>query len=151
MMGALLCALTSHEDSMDLVYGKERIKVCADNGYKAGSNPTLKKIRCTCYIDSGITAGGKHTNKTTVAGCREWMGKTCALYAITETGEVKEFIGFFEFADTGAGIDTDGDGKGDSIKNGTSIDVWRPSLADANKWMAEYGDYVYMQILESRG
>ena len=60
-----------------------------------------------------------------------------------------EFIGYFEILDTGAGIDTDGDGRGDSIKRGKSIDVYRPSLQECRDWIATYGDYVY--ILKDAG
>lgn len=48
-------------------------------------------------------------------------------------------------------MDTDGDGKGDSIKNGQSIDVWVGSLSDAYEWRDTYGDYVYMKIFKSDG
>ena len=53
--------------------------------------------------------------------------------------------------DTGAGMDTDGDGKGDSIKKGKSIDVFRNNLADAKEWIRTYGDYVYVKIIEAEG
>lgn len=151
VIGALLYALAPHERGMDLVYGAERRLVCPNNGYKIGDAPVMTKIRCTCYVDSGTTASGQKVRNGIIAGKREWMGKTVALYAINDKGEVREFIGFFEILDTGAGIDTDRDGKGDSITNGMSIDVWRQTLADCNAWVKEYGDYVYMQMLESEG
>ena len=66
-------------------------------------------------------------------------------------GGVGELIGLFEFQDTGAGMDTDGDGKGDSIKTGQSIDVWTESLPAAYEWRDTYGDYVYMKIIKSDG
>lgn len=113
--------------------------------------PVLQQIRCTCYVQRGVTASGQYVRNGIVAGKREWLGKTCALYSISEDGKVGGFIGFYEFLDTGAGIDTDGDGKGDSIIKGTSIDVWQPSMKKAREWVAEYGDYVWLQILESEG
>ena len=67
---------------------------------------------------------------------------------LNEDGSVGEFIGFFEFRDTGAGMDTDKDGKGDSIKNGTSIDVWVETLSDAYAWRDKYGDYVYIKLIK---
>ena len=48
-------------------------------------------------------------------------------------------------------MDTDGDGKGDSIKNGQSIDVWVESLEEAYEWRDALGDYVYIKIIKSAG
>lgn len=111
----------------------------------------LKKIRCTCYIDSGITASGQETRDGIIAGQRSDFGKIAALYQYNEDGSIGEFIGYYEFLDTGAGIDTDGDGKGDSIKKGLSVDIWKNTLTEANKWIAEYGDYVYIKIIDAEG
>jgi hypothetical protein len=109
------------------------------------------KMRCTCYIDRGTTASGQQTREGIIAGRRDWIGKVAALYAIDDNGNIGEFIGYYEFLDTGAGIDTDGDGHGDSIKNGQSVDVWQPSLNDARKWVKKYGDYVYIKIIDGKG
>lgn len=109
------------------------------------------KIRCTCYCEHGVTGTGKKTRYGIVAGKKEWLGYTAELNAINPDGSVGEFIGFFEFQDTGAGMDTDGDGKGDSIINGQSIDVWINSLDAAYKWRDKYGDYVYIKIIKARG
>lgn len=113
--------------------------------------PVLNQIRCTCYIQKGTTASGQKVRKGIVAGRREWIGRTCALYSISENGGVGEFIGYYEFLDTGAGIDTDHDGKGDSIINGDSIDVWQPTIEDAKDFIKTYGDFVYMQFTEGEG
>lgn len=86
-----------------------------------------------------------------IAGRKEDLGKVAALYAVAEDGSVGEFIGYFDFYDTGAGIDTDGDGRGDSIKKGKSVDVFRETMTDANKWIKTYGDYVYIQYIEAEG
>lgn len=104
------------------------------------------KIRCTCYLDSGITASGQHTRQGIIAGKKEWIG--CAVILWTLDGD---YIGIYEILDTGAGIDTDGDGKGDSIKTGNSIDVWMPDMNSAKEWIREYGDYVYFQLYEADG
>ena len=48
-------------------------------------------------------------------------------------------------------MDTDGDGYGDSIINGQSIDVWVASLRDAYEWRDTYGDYVYIKIFKAKG
>ena len=42
-------------------------------------------------------------------------------------------------------------GKGDSIINGQSIDVWVDSLDDAYAWRDKYGDYVYIKIFKAKG
>ena len=111
----------------------------------------LKQIRCTCYIEPGVTKSGHYTHEGVIAGRKEDLGKVAALYAVAEDGSVGEFIGYFDFYDTGAGIDTDGDGRGDSIKKGKSVDVFRETMTDAKKWIKTYGDYVYIQYIEAEG
>ena len=111
----------------------------------------LRRIRATCYCEPGITYSGHYTHVGICAGRKEDIGKVAAIYAIAEDGGVGDFIGYFEFLDTGAGMDTDGDGKGDSIKKGKSIDVFRNNLASAKEWIRTYGDYVYVKIIDSEG
>ena len=111
----------------------------------------LMEIRCTCYVEPGITKSGHYTHEGVIAGRKEDLGKVAALYAVAEDGSIGEFIGYFDFYDTGAGIDTDGDGKGDSIKKGKSVDVFRDDMKAAKKWIKTYGDYVYMQIIDAEG
>ena len=108
-------------------------------------------IRCTCYIEHGYTASGQWTRPHTAAGPREWLGCVGALYQMNEDGSMGDFIGYYEFIDTGAGIDTDGDGKGDTIINGESIDVWRPDMEMAVEWVETYGDYVYLKLINGNG
>ena len=86
---------------------------------KAADFSTPQKIRCTCYTstEGSVTASGEKVREGIIAGKRAWMGKTAILYDLD-----MNIIGIYEFKDTGAGIDTDGDGKGDSIKNGKSVD-----------------------------
>lgn len=112
------------------------------------NNVKPTKIRCTCYTSSegSTTASGERVREGIVAGKREWMNKTAILYDLD-----MNLIGIYEFKDTGAGIDTDGDGKGDSIKNGKSIDVYRDTLAGCYDWIKTYGDYVYMAIIDAEG
>lgn len=93
----------------------------------------------------------KKTKYGIVAGPKKWLGYTVEINAVAEDGSVGELIGLFEFLDTGAGMDTDGDGKGDSIINGQSIDVWVDSLDDAYAWRDKYGDYVYIKIFKAKG
>lgn len=104
-----------------------------------------KKIRCTFYIDHGYTKSGTYTRPGVLAGKKEWLGKVCKLYAIDENGNIGEEIGTYEFLDTGAGIG------GDSLKEGTSIDMWFSTYAEGESFRDMYGDYVYMEILETHG
>ena len=108
-----------------------------------------QKIRCTCYCEHQGTATLDMPYYGVAAGKKEWMWDIAELNAINEDGSIGEFIGYFEIRDTGAGMDTDGDGKGDSIKNGMSIDVWVNSLVDAYEWRDKYGDYVYIKLIKS--
>lgn len=108
-------------------------------------------VRCTCYIDRGTTASGIQTREGIIAGRKEWLGMAAVLYEVKEDGTLGDFIGYYEFCDTGAGMDTDGDGKGDTIKTGNSVDVWQPSMQNARNWIKEHGDYVYMQIVPGVG
>lgn len=110
-----------------------------------------QKIRCSCYCEHQGTATLKMPYVGIAAGKKEWMWDVAELNAINEDGSIGEFIGYFEIRDTGAGMDTDGDGKGDSIKNGMSIDVWVDSLADAYEWRDKYGDYVYIKLIKGDG
>lgn len=111
----------------------------------------LNKIRCTCYTEPGITASGCYTRDGIVAGRKQDLYKVAAIYRCDTDNQIGEFIGYYEFRDTGAGIDTDGDGKGDSIKKGLSIDVYKDSISEARAWIAEYGDYVYIKYIEAQG
>jgi 3D (Asp-Asp-Asp) domain-containing protein len=111
----------------------------------------MKKIRCTCYIEHGTTATGCKTREGIAAGRSEDLGKVAAIYSIAEDGSIGDFIGYYEFRDTGAGMDSDGDGIGDTIRTGKSIDVWQPSMDSAKAWIRKYGDYVYIMIIDAEG
>lgn len=117
----------------------------------ASDGDGLQKVRATCYCHGGITASGQHTREGIIAAKREWIGKAVALYSCSEGDELGEFIGYFEVLDTGLGIDTDGDGKGDSITRGKSIDIYKYTLDDCKAFVAEYGDYVYMKLIDAEG
>ena len=116
-------------------------------------NPFVEpaRMRVTCYCEHAKTATGIRTRYGIAAGKKEWLGYVAELNAINPDGSVGEFVGFFEFCDTGAGMDTDGDGKGDSIIRGQSIDVWVNSLPEAYKWRDKYGDYMYIKIIKGEG
>lgn len=113
-------------------------------------------IRCTCYTanEGAITSSGKKVRTGIIAGKKEWQGCVALLYTYKELdGQLVpvELIGIYEVLDTGAGIDTDGDGKGDSIINGSSIDVYQPTLHQAEEWVDTYGDYVMFQLVPGKG
>lgn len=109
-------------------------------------------IRCTCYTASegDITADGSRVREGIVAGKKDWLGCACVIYE-NDNGKVGDLIGVYEFKDTGNGIDTDGDGVGDTIQTGSSIDVYRDSLERCYAWIGDYGDYVYIQIIPADG
>ena len=135
------------------------VMVVASNSNSYSAQPTKdwtyyqmpQPVRCTCYIEHGITASGIQTRNGIIAGRKEWLGMAAVLYEIKEDGTLGDFIGYYEFCDTGAGIDTDGDGNGDTIESGNSVDVWQPNMGSAIAWVKEHGDYVYMQIVPAVG
>jgi 3D (Asp-Asp-Asp) domain-containing protein len=96
------------------------------------------KVRCTCYLPTGNpTASGVYPYEGIIASNKEHLGQIAALYT-----EDMEFIGYFESKDTGGHK---------ALKNGTRIDVYRDSEASYKKWVKDYGDYVYIQWIESEG
>ena len=101
-------------------------------------------IRCTGYCDYGYTKSGQYVREGIVAGKKEWLGKTAYIWAVDEDGTIGEFLGIYEFLDTGYGING-------SLKNGTSIDIWHPSKDAVWEWIGEYGDYVWLQIVDAKG
>ena len=113
-------------------------------------------IRATCYTDheGAITSSGKSVKPGIIAGKKEWQGNIALLYTykIVDGQPVPdEFIGMYEVTDTGAGIDTDGDGAGDSIINGESIDIYQPTTHAVDEFIDQYGDYVMMLLINGKG
>jgi 3D (Asp-Asp-Asp) domain-containing protein len=99
----------------------------------------LYKVECTAYDNSegNLTASGHPTVEgLTVAGAREWLGCTCILY-----DEDMNFIGFYEFTDTGYGRNGD-------ILRGETIDIYMDRREDAVAWGRQT---VYIQIVSSEG
>ena len=111
----------------------------------------LYQIRCTCYYYGDITYSGHPAHEGVIAGRKEDLGKVAALYKIADDGSLGDFIGYFDFYDIGAGADTDGDGKGDSIIKGKSVDVYRNNNDRVWKFIHENGDYVYIKIIDAEG
>ena len=48
-------------------------------------------------------------------------------------------IGIYEVKDTGSA---------ESLKNGTSIDIYFDTLEDCEKFIEEHGDYQYVRIID---
>ena len=117
------------------------------NATGVNSEPTLLKAKATAYILKGTTASGEETREGICAAKKEWLGCTIIMYQRLPDDTVGMFIGAYEVKDTGG---TKG------IKSGKVIDVWRPSLDDAQAFMdAVYLDgckgNVYIQVLQADG
>ena len=104
--------------------------------YKVG---VPEVVRCTGYVDVGYTKSGEWTREGVIAGREAWLGRTCNLYRINADGSMGELIGSYTFLDTGYGING-------SLIKGTSVDVWHPSNESLYGWIANYGDYVYIEF-----
>jgi hypothetical protein len=117
--------------------------------------PTIMRVTCYTANEGAISSTGIKPHYGVVAGAKEWEGKAVLLYTFdyNEGGEPvpKECVGLFTILDTGAGIDTDNDGKGDTIKNGQSLDVYVDTKEQAQEWTREYGDYLLAIIVEGEG
>lgn len=129
------------------------LKVEAEEYY---NTPVI--LRCTCYIDDGITASGQEVRPFIIAGKREWLGSVACLNRVNEDGSIGEFIGYYEFCDTGYGRST-GQGqskikKGETLGTseiGQTLDVWQKNMDAVNEWIKNYGDVVYVTIIPADG
>jgi hypothetical protein len=117
--------------------------------------PTIMRVTCYTANEGAICSTGIKPHYGVVAGAKEWEGKAVLLYTFdyNEGGKPvsKECVGLFTILDTGAGIDTDNDGKGDTIKNGQSLDVYVDTKEQAQEWTREYGGYLLAIIVEGEG
>lgn len=93
-------------------------------------------VNATAYVNphNNPTCTGTQTIEgITVAGKRDWIGKTVDIYTISSNGE-KEYFGTRVFLDTGYGEDSQKyPGKG-TIQTGETIDVYFEDLAIAKQW-----------------
>ena len=136
-LGNILNTSITVEELQNATYEMDKLnKELIDKAY---GEPWI--IRCTGYCDYGYTKSGEYVRNGVIAGKQEWLGKIALLYEVNEDNTVGELIGEYEFLDTGYGING-------SLIDGTSVDVWHPSEDAVWDWMAEYGDYVYIQIIE---
>lgn len=132
---------------------------CKTYAFEKPTGDPLKEpvvIRTTCYTarEGSKCSSGVIAHEGVIAACKEWQGKAVALYTfeyVNGKPVPKECIGLYTVLDTGAGIDTDGDGKGDSIKNGESIDVYCNTLHEAEEFISRYGDYTLMILIDGEG
>lgn len=116
------------------------------------------KVRCTCYLDSGITASGCETRPGIMAGKPEWIGCVACVNAVNPDGSIGEFIGYYEILDTGYGAET---GVGQSkifsnrtlgtIETGETVDIYQPTMHQAEEWIDTFGDEVYIKLVHGVG
>ena len=99
------------------------------------SEPQL--MRVTCYYGGTVTATGTEPRYGICAASPEYYGKTALVY-----DSEMHFVDAFEIEDTGSHP---------RIQNGSSIDIWQPTLDDCYEWVGTYGDYMYVQIVDADG
>ena len=96
------------------------------------------RMRVTCYLPTGNrTADGTVPYEGICAARRDWIGKVAVVYDAD-----MRYVGVFEIRDTGGH---------ERIRNGSSIDIYRDNMERAREWIATYGDYMYVQIMEAEG
>lgn len=99
--------------------------------------PEPELVRVTCYTETGNNmANGEYPYEGCVAGRPEDIGKTCIIYDTD-----MRLVGFFDIKDTGGYL----------IRTGSRIDVYRDTLSGCYDWIDTYGDYMYIQIVDSEG
>lgn len=107
----------------------------------------LREAHCTVYCQSkNPTANGNRVRLGICAGSDEYFRKTIIMYQRKPDGSVGDYIGVFECLDKGGT---------DDIKNGKTIDVWRPE----DKYQ-EFIDFtyengckgnIYIQVIDAEG
>lgn len=106
---------------------------------EADTEPELQLIRTTVYYakPGAKTATGKTARVGHVAYKRDYFGKTCILYT-----QDMEYIGIYECEDTG----------GKMISSGQRLDVYTgTTLQSCYDWVAENGEYCYVQWIDAEG
>lgn len=99
-------------------------------------------VRCMVYTGSGVTCTGIKPYVGCVAGSKDLLGKSCYLYESKSDGTKGRFIGRFSFNDTGYGVDG-------NIENGKAICVYRRDMESCNQWIQDYGDNVYIEVINN--
>lgn len=96
-----------------------------------------KLMRVTCYYGGEVTKSGQKPRYGICAGPEELIGYLAIVY-----DKDMEFIGYWEVLDTGSH---------QRLKDGSSIDIWQPTLDECNRWIEKYGDYCYVQLINAEG
>ena len=107
-------------------------------------------VECSAYCYTGnLTASGKPTVEgVTIAGKKEWLGRTAILYEVNDDGGIGEFIGYREFTDTGYGQpSTLYPGYG-TIQTGECVDLYFDDRQTALEWGRKK---IYIQVIEGCG
>lgn len=125
--------IVGRDEMEDEVYGKDATLV---NMIEDGKQ---HKVSSTAYYNpkGNKTADGSETiHNLTVAGAREWLGCTVMIW-----DEDLNFMGYYEFHDTGYGKDGD-------IPRGETIDIYFDTYDEC----VDYGRRtVYIQIFDAEG
>ena len=96
------------------------------------------EMRVTCYLPTGNrTASGVYPFVGCCASNREHLGDVAAVYTLD-----MEFIGYFECVDTGGA---------QTLKNGTSLDIYCENMTQARDWINTYGDYCLVHFIKADG
>lgn len=105
-----------------------------DKGFVSSKYISFEKYYYRC---EATAYANPHNNKTadcsdtiegiTLAGRKEWLGRSCRLYKCNSDGTVGVYLGSYEFHDTGWGIDGD-------IPRGETIDIFMESEQDCRDW-----------------
>ena len=107
-------------------------------------------VECSAYCYNGrCTASGKPTIEgVTIAGKKEWLGRTAVLYEVNDDGGIGEFIGYREFTDTGYGqASTLYPGYG-TIQTGECVDLYFDDRQTALEWGRRK---IYIQVIDGCG
>ena len=96
----------------------------------------FERIDTTCYLITGRTATGTPTHYG-VAACNPHLGECVELYTLEG-----EYLGLFEVCDTGSAS---------GLVEGTSIDIWMPSMEEAQEWMTYTQGQVYAKFIKGEG
>lgn len=101
----------------------------------------MQEVRMTCYCPEScpgtITASGATVREGILACSREHLGQVAMLYTLEG-----DLIGIYECLDTGGS-------KG--LKAGTQVDVWKPSLTEARKFIRTHGERVLVKWVDGKG
>lgn len=119
-------------------------KTYADINNETGSSYPLKPIEATAYCNpnGNLTYSETPTIEgRTIAGRVEDIGKVGVVYSRNPDGSIGDFIGIYEFQDTGWG-------ENGEIPAGTRVDIY---MEDYDRCISFGEQDVYIQIIEGKG